>query len=156
VAIDWGAVKKEFEQDGHKAERISEKHGCRATTVAKRAAKEGWKAGPASPAEKGPSVQAFPAPKVDKGFDRHEVLDDGSLWKDVKKRFASGLNNNDTKLALEELKVAKLAGEVLSIVIKGERMAYGDTDDEDDSQEIVREMAQLTLPSGAGEADERE
>ena len=156
MAIDWGAVKKEFEQDGHKAERIAEKHRCKATTVTKRAVKEGWKAGPASPAGQGPSLQASSATPADKGLDRHEVLDDGSLWKGVRKRLVSGLHNNDAKLGLEELRVAKLAGEVLSSVIKGERMAFGDTDDEDDAQGFVSKMAQLTLPPGAGEADEGE
>jgi len=153
VAIDWGAVRKEFEQDGRKAERIAKRYGCKAATIAKRAAKEGWKPAPAGRAEDG---QAPQAPTVEKVVDIHEVLDDGSLWKGVRKRLVSGLHNNDAKLGLEELKVAKLAGEVLSSVIKGERMAIGETDDDDDAQGLVREMAQLTLPSGAGEADEGE
>lgn len=153
MAIDWGAVKKEFEQDGITIERLAEKNGCKATTVARRAVKEGWKA--AAHGEK--SVESpGQSPPAQEAAGTTPVLDYGSLWKGVRRRLVSGLHNNDAKLGLEELKVAKLAGEVLSNVIKGERMAFGDTDEEDDPQGIAREMARLTLPPGAGEADEGE
>lgn len=140
MAIDWDAVKKDFERGGGcEAERLAEKHGCKAATITRRAAREGWKAA-----------------HVCKSPDNHTLLDDGSLWKGVRKRLISGLHNNDAKLSIEELKVAKLAGEVLSSVIKGERMAFGEADDEDDAQALARQMAQLTLPPGADEADEGE
>jgi len=150
VAIDWDAVKKEFEQDGVGTGQIAERHGCKQATITRRAAKEGWK-----PAGKAPSAEAEASPGKT-APDNHHVLDDGSLWKGVRKRLVSGLHNNDAKLGLEELKVAKLAGEVLSSVIRGERLAFGEVDGEDDAQGLVRQMVQLTLPPGSSPVDERE
>jgi len=150
VAIDWDAIKKEFVQDGVAPEQIAERHGCKKATITRRAAREGWK-----PPLKAESLEAEASP-VKAAPDNHHVLDDGSLWKGVRKRLVSGLHNNDAKLGLEELKVAKLAGEVLSSVIKGERMAFGETDGEDDAQGLVRQMVQLTLPPGPGPVDEGE
>lgn len=76
------------------------------------------------------------------------------LWRDVKKKFKNGLRTRDLKEGLEKLKAAKTAGEVLTIVVKGERQAwgldeYGSGKLPDDTEEIVEAMASLTVPSGA-------
>lgn len=81
--------------------------------------------------------------------------DHKSLWDGVKRRLASGLDNEDVRLGLEELKVAKMAGEVLSSVIRGERLAWSTEGEErvdhEGAGELASEMARATAPSGPGE-----
>lgn len=149
MAIDWGGVKRDFEEGDAPVDELAEKYGCSESTVKRRAMKEGWAK---AAAYKGADIPDKP-PLALRDTD---VLDDNSLWQGVRRRLVKGLHNNDAKLGLEELKVAKLAGEVLSSVIKGERMALGAADDEDGTDDIATEMARLTLPQGAGEADDGE
>ncbi|MBI5492015.1 MAG: hypothetical protein HY893_03685 [Deltaproteobacteria bacterium] len=147
MAIDWEGVKVEFES-GSSIKRISGKYGCSASTVLRRAKKEKWKRGTEAKKARGPLDDG---PACVPG----EVLDDHrSLWRGVKKRLVKGLRSDDAKLGLEELKVAKIAGEVLSSVIKGERQAWGLEAGTDDPEEIAKEMARATVPEGADEADD--
>ncbi|MFQ5736606.1 MAG: hypothetical protein ACE5GY_07055 [Thermodesulfobacteriota bacterium] len=148
MAIDWSGVKKDFQEGGTAVGELAERYGCREATIRRRAAKEGWADGETGVGGTAPEKAAGPALKG-----AHDILNDGNLWKGVRKRLVSGLEHNDAKLGLEELKVAKMAGEVLSSVIKGERMAQGLMDEDDEPEEIAREMERLTLPPGAGEAD---
>ncbi len=147
MAIDWQGVKKDFESGGIIKE-LSEKFRCSESVIRKRAKKEKWKKGAKRAAGRPEKEEASCMPE--------EVLDDHrSLWKGVKKRLVKGLHSNDAKLGLEELKVAKIAGEVLSNVIKGERQAWGlEILGNDDAEEIAKEMARSTLPEGADEADD--
>lgn len=102
--------------------------------------KEGWKA----PAGKGPKKKAG---KEGLSEDHRE------LWKGIKKRLAKGLRNGNAKKGLEELKVAKIAGEVLSSVIKGERLALGlDENGIDDIERTAAQMDEATAAPGADEA----
>ncbi len=147
MAIDWSAVKEDFREGKLSAEKLAKKYGCRETTLRRRAEKEGWAGGSGEKGDGAGAKAHAHAPET------QDVLDDGSLWKGVRKRLVSGLHNNDAKLGLEELKVAKMAGEVLSSVIKGERLALGLDSEGDDQEEIAREMARFTLPHGADAAD---
>lgn len=142
MAIDWKAVRKGFEA-GETARRLAKAHGCNESTIRRRARKEGW--------------ERAQDPKGQDGEPEHDeiLVDHRDLWKGVKKRLVKGLSNNDAKIGLEELKVAKIAGEVLSSVIRGERMAWGLEEGPgatDDAKEIAAEMARVTVQQGAGEA----
>ncbi|MBI5599194.1 MAG: hypothetical protein HY890_05585 [Deltaproteobacteria bacterium] len=85
------------------------------------------------------------------------VLDEHrSLWKSVKKKLVRGLKESDEK----ELKLAKLAGDTLMDVVKGERQAWGINDDELDAacgaaDGIAAEMERLTVPPPADKALDR-
>jgi len=79
------------------------------------------------------------------------------LWAKVKKKLISGLRKKDPKEGIEELKAAKTAADVLTSIVRGERQAWGidATGDErlpDDTEEIVKAMASLTVPSGTDTA----
>ncbi|MBI5562746.1 MAG: hypothetical protein HY894_07860 [Deltaproteobacteria bacterium] len=136
MAIDWKAVRMGFEAGASTTAELAKIHGCREGTIAKRAKKEGW-----SP-DGGASKD---------GFDDHK-----SLWRGVKKRLVKGLETSDVKAGLEELKVAKMAGEVLTSVIKGERLAMGleppAGSEADDTEDITGEMEDATAPRGTGAA----
>ncbi len=76
------------------------------------------------------------------------------LWEKVKKKLVAGICKRDLKKGLEQLKVAKLAGDILSLVVRGQRQAWGLDALEgelsaDDREEIIEEMASLTVPSRA-------
>jgi len=142
VAIDWNAVRTGYEA-GMAVRGLAGSHGCHESTIRRRAGKEGWERGQGPQTLRDETVQG-------------EILvDHRDLWKGVKKRLVRGLSNNDAKLGLEELKVAKIAGEVLSSVIRGERMAWGleeGPEATDDATETAAEMARVTVQQGAGEA----
>jgi len=76
------------------------------------------------------------------------------LWEKIKKKLVAGICKRDLNKGLEQLKVAKLAGDVLSLVVKGQRQAWGLDVFEgelsaDDREEIIEEMVSLTVPSRA-------
>ncbi|MBI4950039.1 MAG: hypothetical protein HY955_07845 [Deltaproteobacteria bacterium] len=142
MAIDWNAVRTGYEA-GVAVRGLARSHGCHESTIRRRAGKEGW--------ERGEAPQAL----RDEPVHGELLVDHRDLWKGVKKRLVKGLSNNDAKLGLEELKVAKIAGEVLSSVIRGERMAWGleeGPEATDDATETAAEMARVTVQQGAGEA----
>ncbi|MFQ5428522.1 MAG: hypothetical protein ACE5EZ_06025, partial [Thermodesulfobacteriota bacterium] len=69
----------------------------------------------------------------------------------------AGLCKRDLNKGLEQLKVAKLAGDILSVVVRGQRQAWGLDALEgelrcDDTEEFIEEMASLTVPSRADKA----
>lgn len=142
MTIDWRAVRTGYES-GMAVRSLARSHGCHESTIRRRAGKEGWERAQDRMGQGGEPVHG-------------EILvDHRDLWKGVKKRLVRGLSNNDAKLGLEELKVAKIAGEVLSSVIRGERMAWGleeGPEATDDATETAAEMARLTVQQGAGEA----
>jgi len=79
------------------------------------------------------------------------------LWAKVNKKLVAGLCKRNLDKGLEQLKVAKLAGDILSVIVKGQRQAWGIEAIEkefhsDDTQEIIEEMASLTAPSRADTA----
>lgn len=157
MATDWKDARKEFESTEISFGELAARHGLSPSTVRKRAGKEGWKKKLKAlrPEEKGEGAEA--GSRTDDVLSGHR-----SLWMGVKKRLVRGLESRDSKLGLEELKVAKIAGEVLTSVIKGERQAWGLEDgaeadtDMAGADEIARKMAEATVPSGADEAVERE
>ena len=152
MAIDWNEIRSEYEKGGQSAGRIAARHGIKADSIKRRAAKESWKK--ASPAQESKEPEANSSARRPRDI-THEHR---KLWKGVKKRLVSGLKSADLKTGLEELKVAKVAGEVLSSVIKGEREAWGLDEGSGERQEsagdIVAEMAALTVPHGTDETVE--
>lgn len=155
MATDWKEARKEFESTECGIKVLAERLGLSHSTVRKRARKEGWKikARVCGTEEKKEPDQNVARPRDVLGEHR-------SLWMGVKKRLVRGLKNRDSKLGLEELRVAKIAGEVLTSVIKGERQAWGlecgAEAEADSADEIARKMAEATVPSGTDEAVERE
>ena len=82
------------------------------------------------------------------------------LWALISRKLELGLRKRDPKKGLEHLKAVKLAGDILSVVVRGQRQAWGldvleGSLSPDDTEEIVEEMASLTAPSGADKALER-
>lgn len=148
MGIDWKAVKEEFDSGSASVVELAKKYGVHRDTIGKRIRKEGWRKKSDFAESHGRSAAAL---KPEDLLDDHRVL-----WKGVKKRLVKGLHNDDVKLGLEELKVAKMAGEVLSSVIRGERLAWGIEDGScvnlDDTGKIVAEMELATVPGRAGEA----
>lgn len=153
MAIDWTGVKKDFKEEGS-FKKLAKKYGCSPDSIRKKAKKENW----------GKTEADIHGIKEKTDFKAEDVIDDHrTLWKGVKKRLVKGLENTDAKLGLEELKVAKIAGEVLSNVIKGERLAWGlepgadnikvnGADETDDAKEIAGEMERVTVSQRADEA----
>ena len=170
MAIDWNEIRSEYEAAGQSVRRLAAKHGIKADSIKRRAVKESWKK--ASPAQE--SSPALPSPvkgeEKRKGSSEPEAKSSArrprdisqehrKLWKGVKKRLVSGLRSADLKAGLEELKVAKVAGEVLSSVIKGEREAWGLDEGsaekaQDNAGDIIAEMDALTVPHGTDETVE--
>ncbi|MBI5971423.1 MAG: hypothetical protein HY884_09755 [Deltaproteobacteria bacterium] len=155
MAINWTELRRAYESTCVSVKTLSKRNKCAESTINKKARKEGWskcKIG------KKPGIPPEPpnAPCLVEVTDEHI-----RLWGKVKKRLVKGLRNTDVKTGLEELKAAKVAGEVLANVIKGERLAMGipapepdsaptsPIDTLDDENAIALEMAQVTAPPGA-------
>ena len=129
--IDWERLKEDY-QRGFSLEELAELYGCSPRTIGAKVRKEGWQR---SPAERAAA---------------NLVKEHLRLWQEVKKRLSAGLNRGDEK----ELKIAKMAGDVLLSVIKGEREVWqiepakeGLTEKE--LYEVTKKMEQITLSSGA-------
>lgn len=155
-SIDWQGVRRDYLSSGYSIEELPEKYGCYPNTIEKYARGDGWPRCRAVNISESPSHGAGPpADKPEDVLGEHRVL-----WNSVKKRLIMGLKSSDLKPSLEELKVAKVAAEVLTSVIKGERQAWGLEEDGSqkvpdeepkDTEELTRAMASLTVPSGTDE-----
>jgi len=82
------------------------------------------------------------------------------LWRLISRKLELGLRKRDPKKSIEHLKAVKLAGDILSVVVRGQRQAWGLEAIEgglppDDTEEIIEEMACLTAPSRTGKALDR-
>ncbi len=140
MAIDWKGLREDFERGEAGFETLAAGYGCKAATIRRRAAREGWG-------------------EVDQGTARAELKRDGItgehrlLWSIVKSKLMAGLERGD----LDELKIVKLAGDGILNLQKGETQAWGLTEDDvkTDRQEVLgitQEMAELTVSPGAEEA----
>ena len=146
MGIDWNSLKKEYES-GQALMPLAERYNCHSGSIRRKAKKECWrKKGferqDGSPAEK----EAATLPESHRSF-----------WRGVEKKLASGLKTKDLKKGLDELKVAKMAGEVISGMIRSKRLELGFEEagvekDADEADEIAGEMARVTAASGAEEA----
>jgi len=146
VGIDWDGVKKDYESGTESQRKLAEKYGCNSASIRRKARKDGW--------ERKKAVRAS-AP-----FEREALALPGShrsFWLGVEKKLASGLKTKDLKKGLEELKVAKMAGEVISGMIRSKRLELGIEEAGaekgiDEAGEIAGEMARVTASSGTEEA----
>ncbi|OGQ50713.1 MAG: hypothetical protein A3J24_08290 [Deltaproteobacteria bacterium RIFCSPLOWO2_02_FULL_53_8] len=174
MAIDWRGVKRGFELNASTPAELAKIYGCHASTIRRRAAKEGWKKAGLITVD---AVGAFETAPIDaltkakaeglrEAEDGKQAVDSDAppqtassdhqiLWQGVKKRLVRGLETRDVKAGLDELKVAKLAGEVLTSVIKGERLAMGLAGGEYDEVSVTdgdtAEMEAATASCGTGE-----
>lgn len=158
MTIDWTELRTAYE-GGARITTLSKKFKRAESTIRKRAQGEGWTRH--SEAESSaPRKRARPRSKPEAVPKTEDVMDEHiRLWGRVKKRLVKGLRNADVKTGLEELKAAKVAGEVLANVIKGERLAMGipapdaapmsPFDTSDDEKDIASEMVRSTAPPGA-------
>lgn len=147
MGIDWSGLKKEYETGQASQRALAGKYGCHAESIRRKAKKEGWE-------QKGRERQMKRLAEKEPSTlpESHR-----SFWRGVEKRLVSGLKTNDLKKGLEELKVAKMAGEVISGMIRSKRLELGleeaGTEKEtDEPEEIAGEMARVTASSGAEEA----
>lgn len=155
-SIGWQGVRRDYLSSEYSIAGPSEKYVCYPKTIKKCARRDGWLRCLAVNINESPSHGAGPpADKPQDVLGEHRVL-----WNSVKKRLIMGLKSSDLKPSLEELKVAKVAAEVLTSVIKGERQAWGleedglqKVPDEEPkyTEELTRAMASLTVPSGTDE-----
>ncbi len=129
--IDWQRLREDYSR-GFSVEELSELYRCSPRTIRDRIRREGWKRHTECDREAGSLVK------------EHR-----RLWQEVKKRLSVGLNRGDEK----ELKLAKMAGDVLLSVIKGEKEVWNmdpadKTLTEEEINAVTREMESLTIPHG--------
>jgi hypothetical protein len=146
VGIDWDKLKNDFESGQAPLTHLAEKYGCHADSIRRKARKELWERKTAEENKRTAERRQDILPE------RHRIF-----WKGVERRLARGLKTKDVKLGLEELKVAKMAGEVISSMIRSKRLELGLVEDaaekgEDEAGLITAEMARVTAPSGTDEA----
>ena len=154
--IDWQAVKRDYLSSIYSIKELAEKYGCYPETVKKYARRGYWPCWRSvNKSESSSSSVDLPIDKTEAIMEEHRVL-----WDGVKKRLIGGLQSSDLKQSLDELKAAKVAGEVLNTVIKGEKEAWGLEEDgskkvpDEESisiEELTRTMESFTVPSGADE-----
>ena len=144
MAIDWKGIRRGFER-GKSAAGLARGYGGSAQTIRTRANREKWKKMPGEPA-------GMP---VDEGS-----LDNRRVLNGVRKRLVNGLENEDVKQGIEELKAAKIAWEVLSEFMKEEKLSLGleegGDEDGDERRAVASAMAEATAPSGTDKALEGE
>ncbi len=120
-------------------------------------------AGPAGKTEVSPDEkrESPPAEPADPLQAMEEITSEHRrLWGLISRKLELGLRKRDPKKGLEHLKAIKLAGDILSVVVRGQRQAWGLEALEgslapDDTEEIIEEMASLTATSGADKALDR-
>lgn len=145
VAICWKGVKKDYEEKGESPKELAGKYNCDVSSIKRRARKEGWTLKGKGSGKGGPE-----------GCDRRcpERLS-ADVWRGVKERLIKGLEESDAKKGLEELKVAKMAREVITSMQR-------ETDDlaedgfAEDARKVAEQMARVTVPPGTGKAMEGE
>ncbi|MBI5234359.1 MAG: hypothetical protein HY880_08390 [Deltaproteobacteria bacterium] len=76
------------------------------------------------------------------------------LWAEIKSRLSESLKEGAKEDPFEELRFVKTAGETLSNIVKGERLAWGVDEvspesDANDRDAVAEEMAESTVSSGA-------
>lgn len=146
MGIDWNGLRHEFESGQEALDQLAEKYGCHKDSIRRKARLKGW-------ARKHREQRnVIPEKRLDLLPDRHR-----SYWKGVERRLARGLKTKDVKQGLEELKVAKMAGDVISNMIRSKRLELGLEEaavekGENDADLIAAEMARATAPCGADEA----
>lgn len=147
MGIDWKALKREYLEADYSLRELSRRFGCHPSTISKRARREGWsRPGKSAPPGRRPGEC---------------VLDDhihllNVAWRKVER----GLKNKDAKLGLDELRVAKMAGEVLPKLIEERKRAICMGEENKgrglvDAQRIAGEMDSLTVSQDPGETLER-
>lgn len=146
MGIDWDGIKREFESGEEPMTVLAERYGCHKDSIRRKAKTEGWRKGRLKEQKRTAEKGSGHLPE------RHK-----SFWRGVERRLARGLKIKDVKQGLEELKVAKMAGEVISSMIRGKRLELGLEDGSmengaDDREATAAEMARVTAPSGAEEA----
>ncbi|MEK7680149.1 MAG: hypothetical protein AAB356_08150 [Deltaproteobacteria bacterium] len=154
MAYNWRVIRSGYESAGLSFHELAEKYGPCADALERRAKKEGWRAtaeGRGSAKKKTPSKKMSGA-----AIDGNKAIVNG-----IKKRLIKGLKSVDSKKGLEELKVAKAAGEVMEGLRKNERDIDGNkrcscSEDGQDVKDIVREMESLTVSQGTDPALEGE
>ncbi len=129
--IDWQRLREDYSR-GFSAEELAELYHCSARTIRDRIRREGWKR----------------LEEVEGGAGTL-IKEHRRLWQEVKKRLSVGLNRGDEK----ELKIAKMAGDVLLSVIKGEKEVWNmDPADKGPTEEeiyaVTKEMESLTVSHG--------
>lgn len=140
MAIDWKLVRGDFERGEGDLKELALRYGCKAETIRRRARKEAW-------VEK------------TRDTDEAELKREGitgehrRFWSLVKRKLNDGLEKSN----IDELKIAKIAGDGLLNIMKGETQAWGLTEDDVKTDQtevlgITREMAELTVPPRAAEA----
>ncbi len=180
--IDWVNARVDFELGGLCFKELAEKYSCHVSTVRRKVRKQGWRKKVEPEKSKGKTCRC----KVRRGKGRaaeekkgdEQVGNKGvnvkgkcsaiaspdksvlhghrKLWGNVKKKLTDGLHSDDEK----QLKLAKIAGDGLLNIVKGERQAWGlsDIDDIDTGPEeilgITKEMDEVTSPHGAAKAVE--
>ncbi|HHL39614.1 MAG TPA: hypothetical protein ENJ37_03840 [Deltaproteobacteria bacterium] len=143
MAIEWRRVRDEYEREGLGFETLAGRHGCKAETVRRRARKEGWTR----------RVAPGGAPPSNE-----DILEEyRRLWRDVKSTLVRALKRSDAKHRLDELKAAKLAGEIVATIVKGESRLWGLDENLykellSESDEIAAQMEGLTVSQGAAQA----
>jgi hypothetical protein len=140
VAIDWHKVREDYGQGGLSFETLGASYGCKAETIKRRARREGWGAVNQN------------AAKAE--LKREDIIGEHRrFWSVVKGRLNTGLASSN----IDELKMAKIAGDVVLNIQKGEAQAWGLTEDDirTDRAEVLgitREMAESTISPRTGEA----
>ncbi len=153
MGIKWGLIKKDYECSEITIKAIALRRGCSEGALRKRARKEGWLR--KGRLEKARCAKTENAAKGNECILKENGPDNSTLWSGVKKRLIKGLARRDAKQGLEELRVAKIAGEVLSSVIKGEMISKAQTGNAEqqgyDTEDITRQMAEATVSRGTDE-----
>ena len=153
MAIEWKNVRKAYELGGLSIEELTNLNRCKATTISRRAKKEGWQK----------SSDKASAPKTGDEGDRSKgspeliVEEHRRLWSGLRELMELSLTELRGRDGVEEIKEKKSLADLLMTIMKGERMAWGlgDTPVEvgiDDKEDTLREMERVTLSPGAGEA----
>lgn len=136
MPIDWKEARKDYETSGLDERGVCRKYKCKIETLKRRAKKEGWKKPLKGPAEKKEAEARW----------GEELIDDKRVLKRIRRKLYMGLENSD----IEELKVAKMAHEVLASM----KQAWGrhEGEEPDLTDEIVRQMEEATVSPGAEQA----
>ena len=160
MAIEWIALRADYESGRVRIGELAKKYRCKTQTIDRRAAKEGWNKPASNEPEEGSERQTKIRPAALKPgvkSSKRILGEHRMLWASVKGTLVEGIAKSDEK----RLKVAKIAGDGLLNIVKGERQAWGITEDDvgstpEDILNAIKEIEEATASCGAETALEGE
>ena len=152
MSIDWSRVREDYETRKITLRELARLYNCNPSTICRKAKRYGWRRWVSS--EGGEGKADYAAHDIVPGL----LKEHRRLWEKLRRRVGGELEKKNDL----DVKEFKASADAVSVIVKGERQAWGIAQQKDGLEgsdeellEVAKEMEQATVPSGASPALER-